>query len=414
MNKKTLIGLGVAALVALVAAVVLNQTNKPRSENAGEKTAWLAPELRDHVNDVSKIVVTGADNKVLATLERGANGWGLAEKGGYAADTGKLREFLLKLADAKLLEQKTANKDKYAALGVEDVATKDAKGLQVELDGFAQPLKLIVGSTNPRGAGTFVRRAGDAQSWLASGTLTVEKSAADWLKKDLVDIAANRIASATIAHADGKSVRVAKDAEGDANFKVADIPKGREAGSEFSANGLASTLGGMRFDDVVPAKDATAGDKALKARYATFDGLVVDVTVWERDGKDEAQFVASLDAARADKGIAVAQAKAKAEFETAAAAAASAKKDDKSIAEAPVKPLAVSDPVKDREDRLASLNKEVADLNAHFNGWTFVLPAYKYANIDKSIDDLLKPLEEKKPAEGAKNAATRKTTKAGQ
>ena len=100
MNRKTLIGFAIAALVAIVAAIALNRANRPRSESGGEQSSYLAPELRDHVNDVSKLVVTGADNETRATLERGTNGWSIAEKGGYAVDTGKLREFLLKLADA--------------------------------------------------------------------------------------------------------------------------------------------------------------------------------------------------------------------------------------------------------------------------------------------------------------------------
>jgi hypothetical protein len=413
MNQKTLIGLVAAALLAIVVAIALNHASAPRSESGGEATTYLAPELRDHVNDVSRLVVTGAGSKKQATLERGANGWTLAEKAGYAVDTGKLRELLLKLADAKKVEQKTSNKDKYATLGVEDVEAKDAKGLQVELDGLAQPLKLIVGNTNPRDGGTFVRRVGDAQSWLASGALTVEKDAADWLKKDLLDIAASRIASVTIAHADGKVVRVAKDAEGDANFKLADIPKGREAGAEFSVNGLASTLAGLRFDDVVAAKDAPPDDKALKARYAAFDGLVVDATAWQKDGKDYAQFVASLDASQADKGIAAAQAKAKAEFDSASAAKAATPKDadaakDAKPVDVPIEPLAVSDPAKDRTQRLAASNKEIADLNARLSGWTYVLPAYKYTSIDKSIDDLLKPLDEKKPAASTAKPSARK------
>lgn len=406
MSQKTLIGLVVAALIAIVVAVVLNQRSQPRSEG-GASTTQLAPELRDHVNDVNRLVVTGAENKVVATLERGANGWTLAEKGGYPVDTGKLREFLLKLAEATLVEQKTANKDKYAALGVEDVEAKDAKGFKVEIGGLAQPFALIVGSANTRGGGSFVRRVGDAQSWLTSTTLTVQKNAADWLKKDLADVPAARIESVAVSNAEGKSFKVFKAAEGDANFKLADIPKGREAGSEFAANGLASTLAGLRFDDVVPAKDAAPPDaKTAQARYATFDGLVVEATAWEKDGKHYAQFKASLDAAQADKGIAAAQAKAKADFDTATAAAEAAKasKDPQpeGAKDAPIKPLAVSDPAKDREERLAARNKEVADLNAHFDGWTFVLPAHKYANIDKSVEDLLKPVEEKKPAAPAK------------
>lgn len=406
MNQKTLIGLVAAALVALVAAIVLNRTNKPQSETRGESSTWLAPQLRDHVNDVAKVVVTGAGGKTVATLERGPHGWSLAEKGGYPADTGKLRALLLKLADAKLLEQKTANKDKYALLGVEDVSTPDAKGVEIELDGLPQPLKLVVGTTSPQSGGTFVRRAGEAQSWLASGSLTVDHGAADWLRKELADVAANRIESVTLTPADGKGVRVYKDAEGDANFKLADVPKGREAGSEYTVNGLASALADLRFDDVVPAAEAPPADKALKARYATFDGVVVDATAWEHDGKHYAQFGASLDPAQADKGVAASQAKAKAEFEAASA------KGDAQAADAPVKPLAVSDPVKDRENRLAALNKEVAELDARFKGWTFVLPAYKYANMDKKLDELLKPVE--KPIEAAKNSPAKKTAGAGQ
>jgi hypothetical protein len=416
MNQKTLIGLAIAALIAIVAAVVLNQRSQPRSEG-GEQTVYLAPALRDHVNDIAKVIVTGADNKTVATLIRGAGGWTLTEKGGYAVDTGKLREFLLKLADAKLLEQKTSNKDKYAALGVEDIAAKDAKGLQVELDGPAQPLKVIVGNANQRGGGTFVRRVGEAQSWLASVTLNAPKDAAEWLKKDLADIAANRIEAVTISRADGKNVRIYKDAAGDANYKLADIPKGREAGSEFSTNGLAAALSGLRFDDVVPAKDTAPDAQPLKARYATFDGLIVDLAGWENGGKDYAQFKAAFDAAQADKGIAAAQARAKADFDVATAAAEAAKtsKDpqEKDAADAPIKPLSVSDPAKDRENRLAALNQEVADLNARFDGWTYVLPPYKYAAVNKSIDDLLKPLDAPKANDGAnpvkKTAASKKS-----
>jgi hypothetical protein len=400
MNQKILIGLVVAALLALLAAFVLTRSNQPRSDAGAAASNVLAPGLRDHVNDIDRIVVTGAGDKVLATMSRGADGWTLAEKGGYAVDTGKLRAFLLKLADAKLIEQKTANEDKYVQLGVEDVASKDAKGLQVELQGLAEPLKLIIGNSNPRGGGNFVRRAGDAQSWLASPALVIEKNVADWLGRGLVDIPAARLQSVTITRSDGKMVHAVKDTAGDANFRLADIPKGREAASEFSTNALASTLDDLRLDDVLPAADAVPGDDALKARYAAFDGIVIDAVAWKKDDRHYAQFTASLDAEQAGKGIAAAQAKATAEFEAASAQAADAesKEADAKAADAPAKPLAPGDPVKDREGRLAALNQEVASLNARFKGWTFVVPAHKAANIDKSLDDLLKPVEEKKTA----------------
>src|SRR5690606_31538107 len=98
MNRNTLIGLALAAAVALVAAIALQVSHQPRSAaEGGQPTVEaLAPALVDHVNDVDKVVVTAAGNTVRATLVRGDKGWTLLEKGGYAVDTGKLRAFLLK------------------------------------------------------------------------------------------------------------------------------------------------------------------------------------------------------------------------------------------------------------------------------------------------------------------------------
>ena len=167
-------------------------------------------------------------------------------------------------------------------------------------------------------------------------------------------------------------------------------------------NGPASTLGGLKFEDAVPAKDAPPAEKPLKARFATFDGLIFDVTAWEKDGKDYAQFAASEDETAAATHIDAEQAKAK---EAAAAKPADAK-------ETPA-----ADPAKDRDAKLAALRKDVDDLNARFKDWTFVLPPYKYAAINKAPDDFLKPLEDKKAAkkEGAdaKKAAPAKKPKAG-
>lgn len=417
MNRKTLIGLVVAAIVALALAIAVGHFNQPARSGDAAASDYLVPGLRDHVNDVGKIVVKGAGDKTLATLERGDKGWTLAEKGRYAVDSGKLRDLLLKLADARLVEQKTANKDKYAALGVQDVADASAKGVLVELSGLAQPVGVIIGDANPHG-GSYVRRAGDAQSWLTTATLSVDKEPANWLHKDIAAIPSSRIASVTLTHADGSTVKIAKAAESDANFTLADVPKGREAGDAFTINGIAGALDGLRFDDVLPAKDAAPDANPLKARFETFDGIVVDVTAWEYGGKHRATFVASLDAAQADKGIAAAQAKVKAEYEKAVADAKSdadkkdgEKKDGEKKDDVPIKPLAETDPAKDHDNRRAELDKQIADLNARFDGWTFVLPAYKYANLDKSMADLLKPVESKAADTKAKPEAKKAAAK---
>jgi hypothetical protein len=419
MNAKTLYTLIAVAALALMVAIVINMSNKPQSDVA-DQAKPLLPGLHGHVNDVSAITLTGADNKVLATLKRSGDGWSVAEKSGYPADLTKIREFLLKLDAATLTEAKTSNPKHYADLGVDGVAGKDAKGLLVDIAGLAAPLKLIVGNYNGAGGGgTFVRLDGQDQSWLAKGNLSVDKNVADWEKRDLADIADARLQSVVLTSPDAKVLKIYKEHPGDTNFKVADVPKGRESSSEFAANSLGSTLAGLKADDVFAAKDVAPGDKVYKADYVTFDGVMVDVTGWDKDGKDYAQFAAKLDAAVADAQIAADQAKAKTDHDAAVLVANKKSADDKSAAAAATppaevaKPLAVSDPAKDRQQRVDMLNKEVEAMNKVFTGWTFVLPSFKYANITKSMDDMLKPLEQKKPEskDAAKPAAAKPAAK---
>jgi len=413
MNAKTLYALIGAALVALLAAVLINSSKKPQSDTAAQAQRVL-PELHGHVNDVSAITLTGAGNKVLATLKRGADGWTVVEKANYPADVAKIREFLLKLDQATLIEQKTSNDKRYAELGVDDVKDKDAKGVLVDIAGLAQPLPLIIGNFNGAGGGgTFVRRAGDPQSWLANGNLTVDKTTADWEKRDLTDIAAARLQSVTLTNTDGKVLKAAKQQRADANFKVEDVPAGRELSSEFAANSLGSVLANLRADDAFPAKDMFPPEKVHKAQYAAFDGLVIDVTAWDKDGKDYAQFAARLDAAAANADIDKEQVKARAEYDAALSAASKKATDEKgdaakAAADVP-KPLAVSDAAKDRQDKLDALNKEIETLNKTFNGWTFAIPSYKFTDMSKTMDDMLKPVEAKKPdAKDAKPPAKKK------
>ena len=408
MNAKKFYVLIAAAVIALVAAWYINSSNAPQT-GVSAQAQPLLPELHEHVNDVNAITLTGAGDKVLVTLKRGADGWSIAEKSGYPADLAKIREFLIKLDQATLTEAKTSNPKLYGELGIDDVKDAKSTGVLVTLGGLAKPLAIIIGNYNGAGGGgTFVRRAGEAQSWLAGGNLTVAKTITDWEQRNLADIASTRLRSVTLTNPDGKTLKVYKDAQGDANFKVADVPKGREVASEFVANELGSVLSGQNADDVFAAKDMAPPDKAWKDEYAAFDGLTISATGWQQGGKDYAQFVAHLDETAANAWVDAEQAKAKTDYDNAVDAANKKVAEEKSTtgtqakanaqaASEVAKPLAVSDAAKDRSDRIAALNKEVAGLNKTFSGWTFALPAYKFTDMSKSLDDMLKPLPEKKP-----------------
>jgi hypothetical protein len=399
INTKVLGGLAVAAVVAIGAAALVS-SYRPGSESPDE-AAYALPELRRHVNDVKTVGIIASDNKPVVTLENGEHGWTVREKEGYPADTGKLRGLLLNLADARLLQEKTAHAERYADLAVEDVKNKDAKGVLIKLEGLANPAQLIIGNGSSHGGGTFVRRPDDSQSWLAQGQIRVDRDPMQWLDTTLIDIAPERIAEIALSKVQDKPLRLFRQEPGNGNFQLDGLPSGRELAAPDMVGGLASTLSGLKLEDVVAGKNPPPEDNPLlKARYRTFDGVNVEAAAWPKDGKHYASFSASLDQAAADKAIQSEQDKAKADYQAQhkPAEGQAAKADAE-----PSAPLAVRDPAKYRQQRLDELNAEIARLNQRFQGRHFAIPDFKYANMNKTIDDVLKPLSEtKKPAAKAK------------
>ncbi len=406
MNQKNLIGLAVATLAVVVVAFAAQHSRKPVSDFS-DQAGPLVAGLGDHINDVSRMVVTTANKKTAVTLDKKDGVWTVAEKGGYPADLGKLREYLLKVADAKLVERKTAKAERYPDLGLSDISDAKAKGTAIEIDGLAAPVGFIAGIYNAQGGGTYVRRVSEEQSWLATGNLIADKEPANWLHKELANIPSDRIASVTVTHADGKVLRVFKDKPTDPHYTIADLPKGREASSEFVANGLASVLADLKLDDVAPASEIAMPDKVTAIRYATFDGVLVDARAWQVGDKHYVALSASEDKDLAEKhaDAELAGEAAAAEAEKSTAAVEKPAATEKSAEKHGADGIAENDEAKpaphttrDRGQRLATITTEVEKLNAAFKGWSFVLPGHKNAEIDKSMDDLLKPLEGKTPA----------------
>ena len=150
-------------MLALVIAMAIQRSRQPQSD-PGANAPPLLPQLRDRVNDVTAITLTGANAEVLATLKRGNDGWSIAEKSGYPADLAKIRESCCRLDQATLIEPKTTNPARYAELGVDDVKSKDAKGVRIDIAGLPQPASLIVGVYNERESVPSCDATGDAQA----------------------------------------------------------------------------------------------------------------------------------------------------------------------------------------------------------------------------------------------------------
>ncbi len=347
MSLRTVIVLAVA-LVALVLLAIFGERDGTPSAGSGNR---LVPGLEDALGELERVTVVKANGETVATLERRPDNWIVTDKHGYVASATKLRQALTGLAEARVLEQKTANPELYDRLGVEDVAGAAAAGVSVTLTAPGRDLPTIVLGNAEGARYRYARRADEAQSFLIDRNPDFPRAAAQWVDSVIVDVRGDRVRQVTITHADGEVVRLSKAGPELTNFDVAAIPAGRELSYPGVANVSANALRELALEDVEPAAANPAVDPTI-VEYRTFDGLVVRVTGVKRNDESWVSVEASVDA------------------EQAAAAAAAA----------PAEPAATTAP-----DPAA----EAARINAKVGGWRYKIAGFQYDQMTRRMADLL-------------------------
>ncbi len=378
MSRRTVIVLA-AALVVLLALALVGQR---RGTTPSRADGVLLPNLEASLGDIERVTIVKANGETVATLERRPEGWVVADKHGYAANTTKLRQALTALAEAKIVEQKTANPELYDRLGVEDVSDADAAGLSVAFTAPGVTLPTVILGNAEGSSYRYVRRAGEAQSFLVDRNPDVPRAATQWVDAQIIDVRGDRVREVTITHPDGEVVRISKDSPELANFTVADIPQGRELSYPGVANVIGNALRELNLEDVEPKPEAPPENAAI-VEYRTFDGLVVRVTGAESDDASWITLEASVDpeaaAASAPDGADGAEASADAESAENAGGA------DGSEAGADGSAAASSDEA--RPDPSA----EAARINARVGSWRYKIAGYQYDQMTRRMADLLKP-----------------------
>ncbi len=369
MNSKTLLGLAGAAVVLLGLGfwIAGRQSATPTSSEL-----LLYPNLTSQAASIDTVRIFKAGDVRAVELLRKDNTWTVTERAGYPADVSKLRTLLRSLSEAKLFEEKTSTPENYPNLGVEDVSKADATGLRLEIPGTKPPVNLIIGKSGPGAQSQYVRRVGEPKSWLVNASIEASATPETWIRKDIVDVGADRVQSATVTVDKAKAYTASKASRADANFKVAGLPKGKELSSDSAANGLATALTGLNLADVQQASSFDGGSPNAHTTIRTFDGLVVDLDGWTKNDKHYVSVKASFDSALAD------QFKLPAADKNADDKAADAKKGDD------------AKPDQKQEAKPADVGEEAHSINTRVSGWVYEIPQYKYEAIFKPVDELLK------------------------
>jgi hypothetical protein len=349
MKRTSLLVLALITAVVVLAAIIARAGR--RSDPVDSAAETLYPTLSERVNDVYAIAVTSADEAF--TIARHGEDWGLENKGGYPVKFEMVKEMLLGLAELRIVESKTSNPEYHDRLGLArpDADGEDDQSTLITLrDGQGQPIaSLIVGNraeSSGRSLRQYVRRADEAQTWLVEGSLNVNRTALNWIDRELLRLPRTRVQSVSISHADGESVHIAREDEDQRTFTVSDVPDGHELQRENIADSIAGAVGYLRIEDVAPAGEIDfAGGQVTVAEFRSFDGLLLTIELLT--GEDGTWI--SLCAAPEDTG--------------------SEETVDEAVA------------------------GEIDEMNQRFNGWAFKIGSSSASSLMKRMADLTQPIE---------------------
>ena len=295
-NRGLLILLALTILVAIAAALGLREQAPEVAGGQGER---LFPELAAQLDGVREVSLEAAEGGT--TLRLDGDTWRVAERDGYPADAGKIRQLLLELTVVSAADAKTRDPAKYHYLGVQAPTEPGSVGVLLSVRGEQGPLaELILGKDAGSQTGLFVRRPGDEQAWLARGLTQPQPAPQDWLDRRLLSVPAEAVQRIDLELASGDAYSLVRDSA-QAPLELA-VPAGRTVGDRARVDSLAGSLGELRFLDVRPSEQPLESPSRL--RVSGFDGREIAIEFADAgNGRFLARVQASLNEAAAEQAL---------------------------------------------------------------------------------------------------------------
>lgn len=187
----------VVALFALVVAccVVLFYTFEfERDSQQTTSTPKLFESLVDYANKIDRIELESSQGLLLSANLNDAEGqvsWmsnHMSPSQTIPLDKAQVDELLSALSAAKIVAQKTSDKNKYALLQLESIDVEASKAVQVTISAAGRQWKVLVGKTSDNQNGSFVRLPNEAQTYLIDKAITLPASSQDWFVQPLLAI----------------------------------------------------------------------------------------------------------------------------------------------------------------------------------------------------------------------------------
>jgi hypothetical protein len=380
MTPRAVLGLAVVTLITTCAAVwVTLQQPAAGPVQIGDEPAF--PALRERPDAVAKVIITSPEGTF--TLTRAGDRWVATDRHDYPVAADKLRELLVQLADMRLVEAKTSRPERYARLEVEDVAEgANSRLIRLEDADGAVLAEAIVGKRRQRltgiePSGTYLRRPGEAQSWLASGSIELDEQVQDWLEEEVVALEGADVRRMEVGLPSGEGYAVVRDTP-DAELRLDGLAEGEKLKQDANLNQLVGTLATVRLEDVKPLEQIDWPDEQHTVRVVTFDGVELTLELATLDD----QHWLRVDAAALEQPEST-----QASSEEAAGDAAEAQTEAQP-ADTPDEPEAQTEaqPAVPPEQRVEAIK-------ARTNGWAYQVSDFLFGRLTKPRADWIESPE---------------------
>ncbi len=283
------VALAIAALASLLLSVGLYASTYRFTSGKVEGTLLL-PELARQGDRIASLELRQGEKKL--TLQRNGNDWRIAEREGFPANPDRIRALLIALSKTELVEPRTAVKDNWKLLELEDPAAKDAKSRAIRiLDAKGAPLgDIVLGRARPDAfgpgkGGIYVRRPAETQTWLAMGDAKGGLDLKDWIALTAFEIDTTTIAKITIEHPGDEPIVVDKGDGKEAKFKLAKaLPEGMKLKQGVTIDQIGGGFAAIELDDVRRLAATPTGDKVSVIKLEAEGGPVVTFRL-RKDGE---------------------------------------------------------------------------------------------------------------------------------
>ncbi len=347
MTPKAFIGFTAVTAVVIVAAGFAIAERYATSTFVHEKEP-IFPAMHDKVNEVTELLYE--DKQVRIAVARKDGKFVLTERHDYPVSNEIVRELVIGLAELKVLEPKTKIEKLYTRIQVDDLAKEKslAKHMVVKGKNGEALIDALIGrrnfdTTGLTDEGRYVRRSGEAQSWLVAGRFDIPDQIKKWVGKEFMTVDAKRVDTAKTTHPDGTFLIVQREDKTGTRFKVLNVPKGREVEYQIDVDNISDGVDRIEFEDVrKPGEIEFPKEKTIHTTYNTYDGLIVDVDLVATD-ESKSEFWARMKAS-------------------------------------------VSDKAENKEE----VTKEAEKINAEVTNWVYRVPAFKFRYMTRRLDEVLK------------------------